>query len=166
MDRILLNIDFQRSFMSSNGAKVAPEIERVALKYKWDKIIQTLWFNSKDSTSPYVTNLGYTECSPEQRASGLVRRFKNSIMLPRYDAYSCMNDELLSYLRNVEMIYVTGWETDACVLATCFALFDRGYPFKVVTNCVHSKSADAHEAALVVMKRNFGECVLVTSNEI
>lgn len=62
--------------------------------------------------------------------------------------------------------YIAGWETDACVLGTCFELFDKGVPFRVVTDCVASERQPAHDAALVIMNRNFGKVVFTTLEEV
>ena len=61
---------------------------------------------------------------------------------------------------------LAGWESDACVLGTCFDLFDKGVPFRIVTDCIASERQNAHEAALVIMNRNFGKVTLIKSEEV
>lgn len=166
MQNVLIVIDYQTAFKTPGSSPSMQAINKLAEKHKWDKIVQTLWFNSHEDSSPYIKNLEYRECDPYDRASGLVKRFKDSIMVSRYDKYSCVDENLARMLHGDVTAYVAGWETDACVLGTCFDLFDRALTFKVVTDCVASKSIDAHNGALAVMRRNFGEKALTTSSEI
>lgn len=81
-------------------------------------------------------------------------------------AYSCVEDGLVRLLHGNTMTYIAGWESDACVLGTCFDLFDKGVPFRIVTDCIASERQNAHEAALVIMNRNFGKVTLIKSEEV
>lgn len=166
MKKILVIIDYQNSFNTPESAKTVDKINKLATKHKWDMIIQTMWFNSQEKASLYLQNLDYTDCDPYDRLSGLVKRFKGAEIVTRYDRYSCLEENLARKLHGDVMTYIAGWETDACVLGTCFDLFDRGIPFRVVTDCVASKNEEVHNAALIIMKRNFGKVVLVESGGI
>lgn len=68
---------------------------------------------------------------------------------------------MVQLLHGNTMTYIAGWESDACVLGTCFDLFDKGVPFRIVT-----ERQNAHEAALVIMNRNFGKVTLIKSEEV
>lgn len=135
-------------------------------KIKSDDIIQTMWLNSKEPDSPYIQNLGYTENSAYDRGHALVTKFKDTKIFTRYDKYSCVEDGLVRLLHGNTMTYIAGWESDACVLGTCFDLFDKGVPFRIVTDCIASERQNAHEAALVIMNRNFGKVTLIKSEEV
>lgn len=166
MKKILLVIDYQKAFKNENSSKTINQINKVATARKWDSIIQTMWFNSQDTESLYLLNLNYNECDPYSNDSGLVKRFDKSVVMTRYDKYSCVDEELARKLHGDVVIYIIGWETDACVLGTCFDLFDRGINFKVVKDCVKSEHEDVHKAALRIIERNFGKDCLITSEEI
>ena len=57
-------------------------------------------------------------------------------------------------------IDVIGLDTDACVLAHCFAMFDRDIRFRVIVDGVYSSGGkDMHEAGLACMKRQFNKAV-------
>lgn len=161
--KILLLIDYQKAFKKE---ETVDNISKLATHHKWDNIIQTLWFNSKTESSLYMQNLGYGECDPNSKDSGLVKRFKNSVMVPRYDMYSCVDENLVHMIYGGAEVYIAGWETDACVLGTCFGLFDRGINFKVITDCVSSANTDVHVAALKIIQRNFGRSCLVESKDL
>lgn len=125
-----------------------------------------MWLNSKEPDSPYIQNLGYTENSAYDRGHALVTKFKDAKIFTRYDKYSCVEDGLVRLLHGNTMTYIAGWESDACVLGTCFDLFDKGVPFRIVTDCIASERQNAHEAALVIMNRNFGKVTLIKSGEV
>jgi nicotinamidase-related amidase len=87
-------------------------------------------------------------------------------MITRYDKYSCVDENLVRQLYGDTMTYIAGWETDACVLGTCFDLFDRAVPFRIVEDCVASNNEECHNGALSIMKRNFGKIAMVQSGDL
>lgn len=166
MRKVLLLIDYQKGFKSDCSKATVPAIEKLAKRGGWDDIIQTMWLNSKEPDSPYIQNLGYTENSAYDRGHALVTKFKDAKIFTRYDKYSCVEDGLVRLLHGNTMTYIAGWESDACVLGTYFDLFDKGVPFRIVTDCIASERQNAHEAALVIMNRNFGKVTLIKSEEV
>lgn len=166
MCKVLLLIDYQKGFKSACSKATVPAIEKLTKRGGWDDIIQTMWLNSKEPDSPYIQNLGYTENSAYDRGHALVTKFKDAKIFTRYDKYSCVEDGLVQLLHGNTMTYTAGWESDACVLGTCFDLFDKGVPFRIVTDCIASERQNAHEAALVIMNRNFGKVTLIKSEEV
>ena len=151
MRKVLLLIDYQKGFKSACSKATVLAIEKLAKRGGWDDIIQ---------------NLGYTENSAYDRGHALVTKFKDAKIFTRYDKYSCFEDGLVRLLHGNTMTYIAGWESDACVLGTCFDLFDKGVPFRIVTDCIASERQNAHEAALVIMNRNFGKVTLIKSEEV
>ena len=62
--------------------------------------------------------------------------------------------------QETDEIDIIGCDSDACVLATCFALFDGGYQFKILTPYIYSTGGDVmHNEAYDIMVRNFGKAV-------
>lgn len=58
----------------------------------------------------------------------------------------------------VREVDVIGIDTDQCVLATVFALFDAGYEPRVLDDLVGSASGQTcHEAGLIALRRAIGE---------
>ena len=56
---------------------------------------------------------------------------------------------------------VIGCDTDACILATAFKLFDENYEFRVLSDyCFSSGGKEVHDSAVEIMKRNFGTAVI------
>ena len=74
--------------------------------------------------------------------------------------YSSVTPRVLQQLVNcgAREVHVVGIDTDQCVLATVFALFDAGYEPRVFDDLVASASGDTpHEAGLVALRRAIGE---------
>lgn len=164
-DDVLIIIDYQKAFKNENSAKTVKIINKLAKMYKWDMIIQTMWFNSGDENNLFMQNLSYDECQLEDKAGGLVKMFPNVHVFPRVNQYSCATKQMLEVLNYNMNIYVCGWETDACVLATLFSFFDNGISFKVVSEATTSKTEEIDEAARKVIKRQFGD-VMVKYDEL
>lgn len=165
-EKVLLCIDWQKGFKNSNSKKILNQMHKVAYGYKWDKIIQTMWFNTMDEGNLYIKNLNYNECQVEGKDAGLIKLFPKAIVLPRVKMYSCITPDMTAILKYNMDIYITGLETDACVLGTCFSLFDLGIQFKVVTDCVATKNDELDLMAKKIMERQFGKCIFCTSDEI
>lgn len=63
-----------------------------------------------------------------------------------------------------DKVVIVGFDTDACVLSTCFDLFNLGVNFKIlVDGCWSSGGKYAHKAGLTVMQRQFKRAVDVTT---
>ena len=59
------------------------------------------------------------------------------------------------YGYGIDSALVVGFDTDACVLATAYSLFDAGIvPVIDSRGCASSGVADVHEAALKIAARN------------
>ena len=62
-----------------------------------------------------------------------------------------------------DTVDVIGYDTDACVLATCFRLFDANVSFQILVNGIWSSGGKkAHQVGLVVMNRQFKKAVNTT----
>lgn len=74
--------------------------------------------------------------------------------------YTALNNELIDYINdnNINMRYVCGIDTDACVLKTAIDLFKNNYNFRVIENCSMSHSGkEFHEFAIRMLKKLVGE---------
>ncbi len=58
-------------------------------------------------------------------------------------------------------IDLIGCDSDACVMATAFALFDGGYKFSILSDYIYSsENEEYNKAALDIMRKNFGRAVV------
>lgn len=80
----------------------------------------------------------------------------------RKSTYS-VDDTVIDFIKsnNITHLDIVGCDSDACVLATCYKLFDNGIDFTILTDFLYSTSRDTsiNDSAIKIMKRNFGSCV-------
>lgn len=65
---------------------------------------------------------------------------------------------LIRYLKNKKITHVDigGLETDACVLAAMFNLWDAGIQPRLLKNLTTTRNVKLKKSALLISKRNFG----------
>lgn len=76
------------------------------------------------------------------------------------DIYSAACHDLLDFLEmhSVKTVYLCGLDSDACVLATAYDLFDCGYNVLVIEDaCDSSGGSKVNKAAMMIMRRSFGK---------
>lgn len=152
--RVLLIIDVQEAFLSERTRDVPEFLRQLLQKERFDLVLQSCWRN--DPGSRYETQLGYAlgkEAAPLLSCPGAGVLFRST--------YSAVNEELRRCLRQDDRIYIAGLETDACILATLFDLWDGGYSFRLYGKGVGTNRADLAEPALTLIRRQFGEQVLL-----
>lgn len=82
--------------------------------------------------------------------------------------YSAATPRILELLREqgVRRVVVAGVDTDQCVLATVFALFDAGFEPVILQDLCHATSGRTpHDAGLVALRRAVGEERVIASGQ-
>lgn len=162
--RVLIIIDLQEAFITQHSTDL-PErtkvfVERVGNKF--DTVIRCAWVN--DPTSNFYTELEYRGCYSKAEQQLCIPEVGGVIM--KRTAYSCVTEQMTDLLRPTDDIYICGLETDACILASCFDLFNRNYKFTVIKDLVSTKCIEVQDAVFTLMQRNFSRNVLKTVDEI
>lgn len=150
--KILLVIDIQPAFsLEPYYSKVLDYITNNSKSY--DQVIATRFINSEESV--FFKKLGYKKAMKREPLS-----FGYDILIGKR---TCgIGQGYCQKLLKGHDVTVIGCDTDACVLETCFQLFQNNVDFKVLKDyCYSTGGLDYHEAGLKVMERNFGEeCLL------
>lgn len=152
--KVLLIIDVQDPFVGEKTREVVGFLQELLQREQFQCVIQSCWQNH--SGSRYETQLGYEQGREAKPAI----HWPDAQVLVR-STYSALNEELRRLLRKEDEIYVAGLETDACVLATLFGLWDGGFSFRVYRKGVGTNREDLAEPALALIRRQFGEGVLL-----
>lgn len=144
---ILLVIDLQKEFY------VKGEYERL-IQYikdhreKYDKVIATVFKNYPYKYNNFHRKLQYNGCQDAGKTS---IEFPADVVYVK-DTYAAPVDLLC---KHGDHITVIGCDTDACVLATLFRLFDAGYDFEVLEDYCYSSGGRAYsDAAREIIQRN------------
>ena len=148
--KILLLIDIQYGFKAAE--ELISYIEKINIE-KYDKIIATQFINN-EKTLFYKNN--YKEMMKEDENINLypiINKISDNII--KKDTYSIPLNKLYQIVnkKDIENIDIIGVDTDACVLATMFSLWDEKIPFTLLKARTSGKYG-IHDAAKLIMRRN------------
>lgn len=153
---LLLVIDLQKSFINDNTFEIPLKVEKLIRNNNFDYVAFTKFINF--DTCNFNTVLNYKGCMSEEERNIVIDTGNNKIFCK--SVYTALNNELIDYINdnNINMIYVCGIDTDACVLKTAIDLFENNYNFRVIENCSMSHSGkEFHEFAIRMLKKLVGE---------
>ncbi len=153
---LLLVIDLQKSFINVNTSLIPLKVEGLIRNNNFDYVAFTKFVNF--DTCNFNTMLNYRGCMSEEERNIVIDTGDNKIFCK--SIYSALNDELVNYINdnNIDIIYLCGIDTDACVLKTAIDLFENNYNFRVIENCSMSHSGkEFHEFAVKMLKKLVGE---------
>ena len=156
----LLVVDLQRQFKDKDGQydKCLSYIRRNIDGY--DRVYATLFSQmvGGELNDNYQSMLNWDDCiscSKEDleftEIGGIEVIPKNGYGIADIDKYITKNDE----------VFVIGCDTDACIMAVCFQLWDRGINFRILTEYTYTTSSTfTKDDVIKILKRNFGLCVI------
>lgn len=153
---LLLVIDLQKSFINDNTFEIPLKVEKLIRNNNFDYVAFTKFINF--DTCNFNTVLNYKGCMSEEERNIVIDTGNNKIFCK--SVYTALNNELIDYINdnNINMIYVCGIDTEACVLKTAIDLFENNYNFRVIENCSMSHSGkEFHEFAIRMLKKLVGE---------
>ena len=148
----LIVVDLQKAFRPP--ASMVEGIKTILPNY--DVIIATQFLNRKWSL--YETEINYTQCHIGSPEAEIVIPLSPKAVFDRF-SYGVQPNHLQKLKQYpVQRWDIVGCDTEACVLATCYNLWDGGLKFRVLKDLCHSSGGpDCHEAALKIMARSFGQ---------
>lgn len=148
----LIVVDLQQAF--SPPPHIVQGIAEILPQY--DVVIATKYLNKKWSL--FETELGYTQCQIGSPESEIVIPLRPRAVFDRF-SYGLLQahiERLKEY--PVRRWDIVGCDTEACVLATCYDLWDNDIRFTVLKHLCHSSGGqECHEAGLRIMKRSLGQ---------
>lgn len=155
MNKLLLVIDAQKTFINENTKPYIKKIIRLIESKEYEKVAFTKFINSKDSI--WYKKLNYKGCMTEEDQSIMIDIKNNKVF--EKTIYSVVNKELIEYIKenNIEQIYLCGFDTDACVLKTALDLFENNYEVYVLKDyCMCSAGQKIHNETIENLKRLIG----------
>lgn len=156
MKTALVVVDVQKFFLYDAPDDLPKNIAAEISKSNYDAVAFAVFRNNPNSN--FVKSLKWSKCGSEEDAKlpGAFEPHSTAVNLFVRATFSGFEStELDTYLRNnkIEKIVLCGVDTDACVLATAFSAFDRGYIVDVNFDLTYS-GADLESEAQVIIKRN------------
>lgn len=162
MNKALIVIDVQKYFFNDKTKIVIDNIQKY-LKHntgKYSNIFFTVFKN--DPKSPLWKILDWNGCtkSPETDVCKEITEFTNKNNLfykNRLSAFKVPQIKEVLEQNMVSEVDLCGFDTDCCVMATAYDLFDAGIKPVILENLTWSTSKEnLHEAAIQMIKRNIG----------
>lgn len=155
---ILLVVDLQKQFKDKNEEKYNKVLQFINYNsHKFDRVVASVFQNERGSM--YEKLLKYTDCL-DANASDI--EFNADEVIEKR-GYALNVEEYIRKKDNV--IYIVGCDIDACVMATCFKLWDNKYNFAVIEDEVYTTSDRLKDKDMIeVLKRNFGGCIMTWEN--
>jgi nicotinamidase-related amidase len=162
MSKALFVIDVQKFFENKNTKSVAKKISKYIKVNKGDYSLIIFTVFKNNSESPLWNIFGWKGCGEGKdieimdELSDLVDKskiiFRNTYSLLKAPG---IKEKLKEY--EIGQIDICGFDTDACILATTYDLFDSGYKPIILKNlCFSTSKEKLHRAALKIIKRNCG----------
>lgn len=162
MKKALFVIDVQKFFENKKTKSVARKINNYIKRNKneYSLIIFTVFKNNSKSSLWRIFN--WKGCNKGRNIaimdelSNLVD-YSNVILRNTYSLLKApkLKEKLNKY--KIEQIDICGFDTDCCVLATAYDLFDSGWKPVILKNlCFSTSEEKLHRPALKIIKRNCG----------
>ena len=154
MDKILIIVDMQNGFMTRpNYINLQSKINNLIKLNEYDKYIFTKFINKDNSL--YETKLNWFELKNKESQTICVDIPENSIVLEKM-GYG-LSHEQLEQIKSLDVnsVDICGLQTDACVYAIAFQLFDNGiFPNILINYC--QTSLERNGIAKEIMIHQFG----------
>lgn len=162
MNKALIVIDVQKFFLNKETRGVVKKIQKYIRKNsdKYATIYFTIFKN--DSKSSLWNISGWKECvgSLDTDVCEEIKEFTNANNLFYKNFLSALKvPEIRGGLKelNISAVDLCGFDTDCCVLATAYDLFDESIKPVVLENLTWSTSEEElHKPAIQMLKRNIG----------
>lgn len=163
--KVLLAIDIQDGMLTHDPARRAAE---QCLTLAKSDAYHEIWgtrFVNPGPAGPFLRELGWSKMRAGDPGTDLWDPL--AVCLHRvfekhtYGLPAPLVRELTQ--RRPDQVDLVGFETDACVLAAAFQLFDQGMSIRILEDaCGTAAGTQAHNAALRLARRQFGEENVIT----
>ena len=167
MKKILIAVDVQNGFVKTDYAEETFKyIRRLMEKRLFDEVIATQYWNEEGSIICRLMNWHDLCTEEEQALRPEISPYVDHIT--RKNTFSSMNEETTELLKKInggslpELVFVLGFDTECCVLATATDLFEMGVRPLVLTRYCGSHDGDVyHKAGIISMDHLIGPDFLI-----
>ena len=156
MKTALVVIDVQNYFINQHTDWLPTRIVQHVKSRPYDLVILTKFRNKLGSN--FTRILDWEKCfnSLETNLAAEMRALTDPVILNREGKTSAYTRELAGLLdkHGITKLYLCGVDTDACVLATAFDVFDSGRDFEIIEDlCASTGGPEQHRAALRIIQK-------------
>ena len=167
MKNILLVVDMQNGFLQTTQLKELTNKTKSLLDLKiFDLVIGTRFLNSDHSM--YEKIFDWSEMKTKEEIAIPEDLLKHMDYVEDKYIYNCVNANFIQRLCQLndgeipKKIFITGVDTECCVLTIATALFEYNIrPIVLTSYCDSNGGEESHKAGILSMKRLIGEKQLV-----
>ncbi len=163
MEKVLFVIDAQKLFESKKTKEIARRINNYVKKNKnkYSFIVFTVFKNDHQSSLYKIFRYKKGMKKEEARLLPEITENIDASKVIHRNTYSLLKiPKIRNKLNknNIKQVDLCGFDTDCCILATAFDLFEAGFKTVVLQDiCFSISGKKLHDSALKIIKRNCGE---------
>lgn len=158
MKKALLVIDVQNYFINEHTKYIPSKIASFIERGRFEFVLFFRFVNSDSSN--FVRDLKWKQmfASPDIDIVQELQKFTIDTNVFSKTSFSALqSQEVASYLdtNKITSLFICGFDTDGCVLATAMDAFDKGYKVRVLQDlCGSHHGVQYHQNAIEIIKRN------------
>lgn len=162
MNKALVVIDVQKFFLTNKTRGIVKQIQVHLTKHSADYEVVYFTIFKNDPSAPLWRLSGWKDCvaSPDTDICDEIKQFTSpKNLFYKHILSAAKVAEIKEGLRQnkISEVDLCGFDTDCCVLATAYDLFDQGVKPVVLENLTWSTSKEKlHAPALKMLLRNIG----------
>lgn len=150
----LLVIDVQYGFLKRGADAAVPLITELVESWPAEHLYYLRYRNFPGSS--FTKHVDWHDCMTSDSANIVKEVYREGCKIFEHYGYA-PPPEAISSLKKYKTVGLCGLDTDACVMAATFALWDAEIrPVVLAQYCASSGGPPLHEAALGLMMRQFG----------
>ena len=170
MKNILLVVDVQNGFINSYTENTKNKIVKLLESNIFDIVIATKFKNNEGSNFEKILKWNKLKNEKEQEIVKDIENYLDFIIEKYgYSGYTNNTSNLLKSINNnlSDKVYVVGFDTDGCVLATAVDLFEDGIrPIILADYCASTGGDEYSNAGIKVLQRLIGKNNIVLNKNI
>ncbi|MGE3771155.1 MAG: isochorismatase family protein [Bdellovibrionales bacterium] len=160
----LLVIDMQHGFMRGSAKDIIQPVARLAASYPAEKVYYLRYKNYPGSS--YTKFLDWHQFMTTDQTNIVPEVYRQGCAIFDHYGYA-PPPELIAELKKYQTVGICGVDTDACVMAAVFAVWDAEIrPIVFANYCASSDGPMFHKAALDLMLRQFGTTSVIRENVV
>lgn len=162
MKKALIIIDVQKYFLNKETQGVVNEIRNYLANKssEYDKIYFTIFKNNPSAPLWKISRWHDCTNSPDTDICDELKQFatdENLFYKNIFSAFKVSEIQKEVNGNDIKEIHLCGFDTDCCVLATAYDLFDSGLKPVILEDLTYSTSKENfHNSAIKMIKRNIG----------
>lgn len=155
MNTALAVIDVQTYFLQRSPKDMPQRIADHIERSNYDLILFTTFKNREGSN--WELSLGWKKCQNEEdvKIAKELQKYSSSNNLftkATYSAFKAEGFEGLLKAHKIDRLELCGIDLEACVLATAYEAFDKGYEVKVLFDLSHSRAGYEEAAKSIILR--------------